>query len=628
MDKIKWVLAPAAPAELAGSFGVLPIVAQIMYSRGLASPTAVHEFLHPELAEHDPFRLQGMTQAVARIRRALSQQEPIAVYGDYDVDGVTATALLVHVLRALGGEAFPYIPHRVEEGYGLNLEAIQRLHTKVIEMRWQSSGIPSLHAQSTADLGPSALEELGLSATAELGLEALAARALEDAAKVRRAFGMGAGLLLTVDCGIRSVREVAYARELGLDVIITDHHGVGPELPQANAIINPKQPGNTYPDVDLSGVGLAFKLAQALLRLERAYPTRARDAVPIEEADLLDVVALGTVADVAPLVGENRRLVRAGLRQIQNTKRPGLRALLKEAGVSPDKVTAMAIGFYLGPRLNAAGRLADAMNSYQLLMTSSDQRAQQLAVALGQKNRERQAKTSELLEQAKAQLASEGIGDIILIAGKQYLAGVAGLVAGRLTTEFYRPAVVLEVGAHESKASARSIPEFHITQALDQCAELLVRHGGHAEAAGFTVRNENWLALCQRLRAIAAEQLAGKELQRRLAIDAEVALAEADESLLAALEPLQPFGHGNPEPSLVTLNLEASNYQVVGNGHLRFEVREGETFRECIAFRQAEWAVTRPPRVDLVYSLGLNEFRGNRTLQLYVKDMRPASGPI
>ena len=627
MEKMEWVLAPAVPTDLANDLGVPPLIAQILYSRGLTTPQEAQDFLHPESGEHDPFRLQGMPQAVSRIRRALWQQEPIAVYGDYDVDGVTSTALLVHVLLSLGGRAFPYIPHRVEEGYGLNIDAIRRLHTRIVELRWQSSGLESLHAKSDADLGPTLLDDLGLNAAADLGLEALAVRTMDDVARTRDLFRMGAGLLITVDCGIRSVQEVAYARKLGLDVIITDHHGVGPELPRAHAIINPRQPGNSYPDSDLAGVGLAFKLAQALLRMEKVSPCQARGGALIEENDLLDVVALGTVADVAPLVGENRCLVWAGLRQVASTKRPGLRALLRESGVPADKVTAMAIGFYLGPRLNAAGRLDDAMNSYHLLMTSSEERAAHLAAALGRKNRERQNKTNELLEQAKAQVLAEGMGDIILVAGEQYLAGVAGLVAGRLTSEFYRPAIVAEVGAQESKASARSIPEFHITAALDRCADLLVRHGGHAEAAGFTVRNESWPALQDRLRAIAAEQLGGRELRRRLAVDASLALSEADENMVAALEPLQPFGHANPEPSFVTFDLEADDYQVVGSNHLKFTARQGAISRECIAFRQAIWAETRPPRIDMVYSLGINEFRGNRRLQLYVKDMRPAQGP-
>jgi len=562
----RWVIAPPlSKAQLAQYASLPPLLAQVLHNRGIRTPAEGDEFLHPDSMTANPFQFEGMHKAVARIRQALRARQPIVVYGDYDVDGVTATALLVQMLKALGGRVWPYIPHRVNEGYGLNVEAIE---------------------------------------------------------KIAR---FGAKLVITVDCGIRSVDEAAHARRMGVDMIITEPHSVGPALPLAAAVIDPKQPARKYPFPELAGVGLAFKVAQALLRVERQMPARGKptSSLPAEE-DLLDLVALGTVADVVPLLGENRGLVRQGLRQLNEAKRAGIRAMLQEAGIAPGRVTATTIGYVLGPRLNAAGRLADASVSYKLLMTTSEEEARALAEELGQRNRERQQLTQKLWKQAETSIMEEGIGPILIVRGKEYLAGVAGLVAGRLTERFCRPSVVVEQGDKESKAAARSIPEFHITNALDRCADLLMRYGGHAQAAGFTIRNENWGKFTTRLRAIAAEELDNKELLPAVNVDAEIPLSQADWAVTQLLAQLEPFGHKNPVPIFASHNVIVRRYRVVGENHLQLTVSDGRVIWDAIAFGQGEWAEDMPPHLDIAYSLSVDEWNGRKRLKLLIEDLRPA----
>jgi len=573
LNKKRWIIAPPVPpGHLAQLSSLPPLLAQLLYNRGLRTTADVRAFLQPTIDDANPFLLTGMADAVSRLRHAIRRAEPIAIYGDYDVDGVTATALLVQTLRALGANVRPYIPHRVEEGYGLNMTAMENLTQT------------------------------------------------------------GARLVVTVDCGARSVQEVAYARHLGIEVIITDHHSVGPALPEARAIINPKQPAaqtarTRYPFDELAGVGLAFRLAQALLRAEQQVPTRRGDTPLPEERDLLDLVALGTVADVVPLLGENRALVWHGLQQINAAKRPGIRAMLAEAGLTPGAVTAYHIGYVLGPRLNAAGRLANAISAYQLLMAETEEEAQMLARELGERNRARQELTRELVSKAQAQVLSEGVGPILIVAGEEYLAGVVGLVASRLADTFYRPAVVVEWGAAQSKGSARSIPEFHITQALDGCAEHLVKHGGHAAAAGFTVDNSAWDRFTARLREIATAQLADMDLMPQLAVDAEIPLAQADWATAAMLDELEPFGHANPRPCFVSRNVMVRQYSVVGNNHLRLTLSDGRIVINGIAFGQGDWASHMPPRIDVAYTISVDERNNERRLQLHVQDLRPAGEP-
>jgi len=544
------------------------LIVQILYNRGVSDPEEADAFLNGVGRFSDPFRMLGVRRAVDRIRDALRAGERIVVYGDFDADGVTATALLVQALTALGGEAVPYIPHRVDEGYGLNCDALDKVAAA------------------------------------------------------------GARVVITVDCGIRSPEEVAYGKDLGLDMIVTDHHSIGPGLPPALAVINPKQPGDPYPFKDLAGVGIAFKLAQALLIAEQREPL-GRSAVGLEERDLLDLVALGTVADLAPLIGENRALVQRGLVELNRPRRPGIQAMLAEAGIEPGRVDATVIGFVLGPRINAAGRLDTAQHSYDLLTAADVLTAKGLAERLSQLNRERQDRTRYLVDRAREQIDALGPGrDLYLIVDPKFEPGIVGLVAGRLTEELYRPALVAEQGEDVTHGSARSIPEFNITAALDECRDLLVRHGGHAAAAGFTVRNENLPALRAQLEAIAARELAGQDLQPSLGIDAVVQLSDLDWAVQEKLAQLEPCGYANPQPVLASLGVGLTVQRQVGTDrrHLKLTVvdpRTGQAW-DAIAFRQGDWFGHLPPRIDLAYTLEVNEFKGERSLQLNVKDIRPA----
>jgi single-stranded-DNA-specific exonuclease len=578
----RWDVAPVVPHRQTERLShIHPLLTQILYNRGVTDPTEIEAFLNGRPIFNDPFRLLGMSQAVERIRSAIRCDELIVVYGDFDADGVTATALLIQALRALGAQAAPYIPHRVDEGYGLNCEALDKIA------------------------------------------------------------GWGARLVITVDCGIRSPVEAAHGNTLGLDMIITDHHSIfcddegREQLPAALAVINPKRQGDPYPFKDLAGVGIAFKVAQALLIADKRQPVGAEPA-RLEQQELLDLVALGTVADLAPLLGENRFLVQCGLAELRRPQRPGIQAMLEDARLAPGKVDATAIGFVLGPRLNAAGRLATAETSYRLLTAPDALTARPLAGELGRLNLERQRLTQEMVAQAKAHIEAAGTERyLFLVSDERFNPGVVGLVAGRLTEEFYRPALIAHAGPEETHGSARSIPEFNITAALDQCRDLLRRHGGHAAAAGFAVANEKLPLLQTRLEEIAARELAGRDLTPALAVDATVSLSEIDWALQGLLAQLEPCGYGNPQPILASLGLEVATARTVGQDsqHLKLTVRDprgtgptGRRILDVIAFRQGAWYGALPRRIDLAYTLETNVYNGEQQLQLNVKAIRPSEG--
>ncbi len=563
----KWQVAPTVQTKVKQKFShIHPIVLQVLYNRGIIKPADVQAFLEGRyLGNTDPFLLQDMDKAVDRIQQAILDDERIVIYGDFDADGVTSTVLLTEALRGLGlsrTQVQPYIPDRVDEGYGLNLEAITKLR------------------------------------------------------KERQA-----DLVITVDCGIRSVKEVEHANELGMDIIITDHHSLGPKLPPAMAIINPKRPDSQYPDNMLAGVGIAFKLAQAVAQ---AMP----EQVQFDEKSLLDLVALGTVADLAPLLGENRQLVIDGLRVLNQAKRPGIAALANVSRIQPGALTAESIGFALGPRINAAGRIEHAYTAARLLAANNSMTAAKLANKLNELNRRRQQLTTDLTEKAETMIDVDT--PIIIVADDSFLPGVVGLVASRLSDKYYRPAIVLEKGEEESRASCRSIPEFHITEALDKVADLLERHGGHAQAAGFTVRNENLPALTDRLEQIAQERLVGKELRPVISIDMELDLNEIDWALQENLTQLEPTGYANAAPIFLSKGIEVNSHRVVGQdgAHLKLSLISGREVNakilSAIAFRQGAWADHMPQMIDVVYTIGVNEWNGRRDLQLMIEDLRPS----
>src|SRR6202142_3426009 len=477
MQSKHWLIQPKlTPQADQNLVAFPPILRQLLFNRGYATDAGARTFLKAEANfDTDPFQIKNMDAAIDRIRFALDQQQAIAIYGDYDVDGVTSTALLLQALQQLHANVRGYIPNRFDEGYGLNNEALDHLNADSVK------------------------------------------------------------LVITVDCGIRSPKEAQHAREIGLDLIISDHHHPSDELPPAFTIINPKQAGDLYADKDLAGVGIAYKIAEALI-----------GSGDLSLIDLLDLVALGTVADLAPLVGENRMLVRRGLKQIRETKRQGLFSLANVAEINITKITADQIGFTLGPRLNAAGRLESALAAMDLLTTNDVMLAGQLAQQLDMQNRQRQVLTRATQEKAESlAMAVESDPFLLFAVDEEFNPGIIGLAASRLTETHYRPSVVAAKGADETRGSCRSIPEFHITDALDQCADLLVRHGGHAAAAGFTVRNENLAELISRMKSIAEAKLSGQDLRPTVTADMEVSLSQLSSDLLKHLAYFEPTGYGN-----------------------------------------------------------------------------------
>jgi len=556
-----WQIADPLPPDIDAALARYdPILRRLLYNRGYTTLEAAEGFLAARPPQTtDPFLLSGMGAAVQRICYAIQHNQPIAVYGDYDVDGVTATALLTSALAALGANVQPYIPNRFEEGYGLNLDA------------------------------------------------------LDD---IKRS---GVQVVVTVENGIRSLAEAQHAHHLGLDHIITDHPHPQDELPNALAVVDPTLPGDPYPEKNLSGVGLAYKLLQALLVGEKAA---------IQADDFLDLVALGTVADVVPLTGENRSLVRRGLALLQKPYRQGVLSLIQVSGISPARVNASQIGFALGPRINAAGRLDSALAALNLLMTADLFEAGKLAQQLNAQNQERQRLTRQIQLQAE-QIALQETPDawLLFAAHPEFSAGVVGLAASRLTEMYYRPAIVGERGDEFTVASCRSIPEFHITAALDECADLLVRHGGHAAAAGFKVHNDNLAALVSRLQAIATRQLAPLDPRPTLRADMELPLASIlPRELLEYQSQLEPTGNQNPEAVFVSRNVQVRSARCVGreSQHLKLAVSDGSVVYDAIAFSFGSLAAEMPKYVDLLYTYEVNEYNGRSTLQLNVRDLKPA----
>jgi single-stranded-DNA-specific exonuclease len=560
--KKRWQIATRIPEEIERLFlDYHPVQRQLLYNRQVFDLDMAAQFLSPGGSLYDPFLMLNMVTAVDRILSAIDLGEAIAVYGDYDVDGVTATAVLVQVLTQIGAKARAYIPNRFEEGYGLNNEALDSLQAE------------------------------------------------------------GVRLVITVDCGIRSPREASHAHQLGIDMIISDHHEPTEDLPFALAVICPKQPGDQYPERNLAGVGLAYKICEALL-IRRPNP-----AICLEE--WLDLVAVGTVADIVPLTGENRSMVRAGLRQLRQCRRQGLFSLARLAEMKVEAATARDIGFVIGPRLNAAGRLESALASFDLLTTSEVHRAAELAQKLDNQNRERQELTRKMQETAEVMADAEEDQNLVIAVHPDFNMGVVGLVASRLTDLHYRPSIVGSQGEEFTRASCRSIPEFHITHALDECADLLVRHGGHAMAAGFTVLNENLPELTRRMRAIAERELSGRDLCPVLRADMEVSLYELQRDVLNCIDEVEPTGLGNPSVLFVSRDLKVSRCKTVGKegNHLKLTVNEDGLLFDAIAFRQGHWANEMPSRIDLLYAFETNEYNGRVTFQLNVRDIKPSGSP-
>lgn len=561
MNHSRWnLLAPAPNEYLAKAPGFSALIAQLLYNRGLTDPEGIELFLAgDERLSSNPSLLPDMDRAVSRIYRALLSSEKIAVYGDFDVDGVTSTALMVQGLSALGGKVVPYIPHRVSEGHGMRMQVIEELSDQ------------------------------------------------------------GVNLIITVDCGITDIEEVKLASKLKMDVIITDHHTPPPVIPPAFAIIDPKLPGSQYPFSELAGVGVACKVMQALL-----------ESVGKEEQIeiLMDLVAIGTVADMVPLKGENRYLVKRGLKLMNHAPRLGIKEIVTRAGLTPGELSSDSITWCLSPWLNASGRLEHAIASYNLLTTSSPQEARSLSELLGQQNAERQRLTAKAMTEARDQIAAQGLAPLIMLSHTEFPLGIAGPVAGKLADEYYRPVIIVNIDDKTASASCRSIPEFNIINALTQCGGLLGRFGGHAQAAGFTTSTKNLLLLQKALMEIAEEQLRGVDLRPRLNIDVEVALPELGGGTYRLIQKLAPFGKGNPIPVFISRDVEVAGYRTMGNSqqHLRMKLRQHGINWEGVAFNQADFLDETLDSLDIVYNLELDRWSGGDNLRLNILSFMPSVG--
>ncbi|OUN96685.1 single-stranded-DNA-specific exonuclease RecJ [Pseudoflavonifractor sp. An44] len=562
----RWNLRPSGPAGSRAELeraGLPPLCAAVLCARGVDTAPAASAFLaHGPNLLHDPFLLRDMEKAVERISRAIREQETVAVYGDYDVDGITATCLLTQFLRTLGGQVVSYIPDRTEEGYGLNNHAIDALARQ------------------------------------------------------------GVTLIVTVDCGITAAQEVEYARALGVDVVITDHHQCKEVLPQAVAVVDPRRPDCSYPFPDLAGVGVALKLALAL-----TAPAQ-RPQVLLDYGEL---AAIGTVADVMLLQGENRALVHLGLERLADCSRPGLQALLREAGCPRGQVpTTVTIGYGLAPRINAAGRMEQAGTALELLLTQDPQRGQELAQELCQLNRLRQAIELEIFQHCDQLLTHTPAlsAPVIVLAGEGWHQGVIGIVASRLAEKYACPAFMISLDGDKGKGSCRSFGGFNLFGALERCAPLLDSYGGHELAAGFSIRRNNIpafrAALCQLVEEFAGHQ----PMESSLDVDCEIPhcslLSTQDVESLSLLE---PFGSGNPKPVFLLRSVCVLSHTDVGGGrHLKLRLRRDGVAMDAIFFsaNTAACGIENGQRLDIAFTLQINQFRGNRTVQLQLCDLRPA----
>ena len=547
-------------ATLHDSLGISPVVADVLAQRGFSQPEEAIDFLRPTLLNlPSPFCFRDMLRSIDRLSLALKQKEKVLVYGDYDVDGVTSTSLLYKVLSDLGVNAVAYIPNRQDEGYGLNTEAIER------------------------------------------------------AAKA------GVNVLITVDCGVTAVAEVALARTLNIDVIITDHHEPSETLPDAFAILNPKVKDSGYPFRDLAGVGVAFKLAQALLQ------SLGNSQVGIHsEFELMDLVALGTIADLVPLVGENRIFVYYGLLQMEKTLHTGLEALLEECGLRGKPLKAGQIGFMVAPRINAAGRMDSARDGLELLLTEDSERASELARLLTKENQSRQETEKEILAEAISMVEMKPLPRVIVLSANHWHHGVIGIVASRLVERYYRPVFMIAEEGEEAKGSARGISGYPVLEQMTTQAHLLTKFGGHRAAAGFSILTKDIeqfrTGLNQKASAF-AETL----FQEELKIDRQVSLAAVTADLLRELEQLAPFGFGNPGPVLACKGVPVHSVSAIGKerSHLKFRFgSQGE--QEGVAFRIGERLneLNHERTLDVAFSLDWNTFRGREAVQLMIKDIQ------
>jgi len=565
MEKI-WIIQDSPQAEvtaLADTLGVSPVVAGMLWRRELHTLEEARNFFNPSVTQlHDPFLMLDMSKAVTEIRRCLDQHAPIMVYGDYDVDGTTAASLLHLFLQSLGAKSEFYIPDRNTEGYGISRK--------------------------------------GLDYAAEIGVK----------------------LIITCDCGINAVEQVDYARSKDIKMIISDHHIPDARLPDATAILNPKQEACGYPNKNLCGAGVAFKLTQALCK-DLGLP-------PDQALQYLDLAAIGTAADIVKVTGENRIIVGEGLKLIGQGRRPGIKALKKVAGITKDEVTVADVLFGLGPRINAVGRLGDAMRAVRLMTAGTQSQARELSAVLNSENEARKTVESKINDEA-VRLANSKYDPrekhSLVLYHEGWHHGVIGIVASKLKERYYVPTVVIAVNDGLGKASARSISGFDLHAAFVQCADLLISFGGHTMAAGMTIDPVNLEAFEKRFQEIAMEQISEEMMLPRLKIESVIQFSDINTQLLETLRRLAPYGPGNMRPLFSTQNLEVVAYprpKIVGKNHLKFKVRQGSTILDTIGFGLAEQLdlLYAGKPLEMAYILSENEWQGRKSIQLELKDIR------
>jgi single-stranded-DNA-specific exonuclease len=570
--KKKWCLAEVSlegAADLARQLSLPIEVTVLLVNRGVSTKEQADQFLASDLTQlHDPFLMAGMDRAVERVIRAIENKESITVFCDYDVDGVTSAAFLTHFFRDLNCQVSAYLPERQAEGYGLNSEAVRKIRDQ------------------------------------------------------------GASLMITADCGITGVKEVALANELGLDVIVTDHHQVGEEgLPQAIAVLNPHRKECDYPFRFLSGVGLAFKLAIGVRNGLHSVGRKKEDLPNLKRH--LDLFALGTIADVAPLTGENHILTRHGLGVLSTSAKPGLVALKEVAGIVGN-VDARSVGFGLGPRLNAAGRLGKADSGLHLLTTTDLSVAKALAQELEQTNQERKEIQEETFLEAESLMRNEIDVDsqrVIVLASEIFHPGVIGIAASKIVDKYHRPTVLIALEDGIGKGSGRSIPKFNLFKAFTDCSSHLIQFGGHAYAAGLSIQEENVAAFSDAMNAVGHRHLSEEDLIPEVKIDTTLDISQINFTLYKNISMLEPFGAENPVPSFQSQNIKIKEVKYIGKekNHVRFRAVQGRGQIEVVAFNFAsifESLDTAPEQFDIAYELHLNSWNGREKLELRLLDIR------
>ncbi|MFH1535014.1 MAG: single-stranded-DNA-specific exonuclease RecJ [Patescibacteria group bacterium] len=566
----KWVVKEKVSDALINKFPEInPVILQLLYNRNIVEQKDIDEFLNPEYGNnlHDPFLFKDMKKATKRIWKAIQKKEKIIVHGDYDADGVCSSVILHDTLKSLGADVSVFLPHREREGYGMNTKTVQKF-----------------------------IDE-------------------------------GNNLIITTDCGISNHEEIALAKKNGVDVIITDHHEAPNDLPSAHAILNPHVKNETYPFKNLAGAGVAFKLASALItesldKPEYSFPEGF-------EKWLLDMVAISTVTDIMPLLGENRVFVRYGLIVLGKTRRVGLKALMETIGNRRGKVDTFTIGFQIGPRINAAGRMDHAKLAFQLLTAETKDEAEILAEKLQLNNVVRQKITGDFVQEAKIQIGEVGDSKKLLFAiGKEWPAGIIGLIAGKLADEFYRPTLILTEIDGKVTGSGRSIQEFNIVKALEKTQIHFERWGGHSQAGGFTLKSAESVAQFQiDFQKVVENELQDKKLAPFLDVEAEIALNEIDWKFFEQLDSFQPFGESNRSPYFLVRGAEVVGMQQVGNGgkHLKLMITQGSGIvRKTIGFGFGNFfdIIGIGEHVDAVFEIGVNEWNGNRELELKIIDLK------